>query len=208
MLDKEIQNTLDECMSHYTEGTELDIFHTAKQEFINLTGMINEEDDDYEHRVNSFHDWFIFHYEIPELKRVTIKEFLLRNPKSLEVEKSILNSEYSIFEFIKEEAGVSWFKNILTGKEFFVGEGLAKGTFIKGDIFLSHLLSSGEDVFFSRGICLIPQELKKVISKQVEKNDLLNLKDLKEKFLLKLEKLKNKSKHYSHLPAEKVFIFN
>ena len=82
MLDKEIQSTLDECMSFYTSEENINIFHFAKKEFINLTGMINEEDDDYEHRVNSFHDWFLFHYELPEKKRVVIKDFLLNTRKA------------------------------------------------------------------------------------------------------------------------------
>lgn len=208
MLEKEIQNTLDECMSFYTSEENISIFHSAKKEFINLTGMINEEDDDYEHRVNSFHDWFLFHYELPDKKRVVIKDFLLHSEKPFEIEKSILDADYSLFEFLKDQNGSSSFKNLLTGEEFLVKEVSSKGTFIKGDVFLSHLLEVSGELFFSRGICLIPGNIKKTISKEVEKKDLLNLKSPKEDFLLRLEKLKNKSKSYSHLPAEKIFVFN
>ena len=208
MLDKEIQNTLDECMSFYTSEENINIFHSAKKEFINLTGMINEEDDDYEHRVNSFHDWFLFHYELPDKKRVVIKDFLLNREKPFEIEKSILDADYSLYEFLKDQSGSSFFKNLLNGDEFSVKEGATKGTFIKGDVFLSHLLEVNGELFFSRGICLIPGNIKKTISKEVERKDLLNLKSSKEDFLLRLEKLKNKSKSYSHLPAEKIFVFN
>tara|TARA_B100000925_G_C22011036_1_gene476508 strand:- start:7866 stop:8492 length:627 start_codon:yes stop_codon:yes gene_type:complete len=208
MLDKEIQNTLDECMSYYTSEENLGFFHAAKKEFINLTGMINEEDDDFEHRVNSFHDWFLFHYELPEIKRITIKNFLLHNNKPRNVEKGILEAEYSIFEFLRDGKGESSFKNLLSGKEFSIREGMSKGTFVKGDIFLSHLIGARDDVFFSRGICLIPRSLKKTIAKEVEKNDLFNMRHAKNRFLFTLEKLKNKSKSYSHIPAEKIFVFN
>ena len=58
MLDKEIQIALDSCIELYSLGDNLDIFHTAKKEYTALTGAFYEEDEDFEHRVNSFHDWF------------------------------------------------------------------------------------------------------------------------------------------------------
>ena len=161
MLDKEIQIALDSCIELYSLGDNLDIFHTAKKEYMALTGTFNEEDEDFEHRVNSFHDWFLFHYELPQIKRRPIIEFLLRSNFNMDLEKTILNTNFSLFEFIKEEKGVSLFKNLLNSEEFEVMPDQSKGTFISGDVFISHVMLAESRYFFSRGVCLIPSELKK-----------------------------------------------
>ena len=208
MLDKEIQIALDSCIELYSLGDNLDIFHAAKKEYIALTGAFNEEDEDFEHRVNSFHDWFLFHYELPQIKRLPIIEFLLRSDYNMDLEKTILNTNFSLFEFIKEEKGVSLFKNLLTAEEFKVMPDQSKGTFISGDVFISHVMLAESLYFFSRGVCLIPSELKKSILLEIKKNNLGHVHSSKNKFLLNLQRLKTKSKNYSHLPAEKVFVFN
>ena len=208
MLDKEIQIALDSCIELYSLGDNLDIFHAAKKEYTTLTGTFNEEDEDFEHRVNSFHDWFLFHYELPQIKRRPIIEFLLRSDYNMDLENTILNTNFSLFEFIKEEKGVSLFRNLLTAEEFKVMPEQSKGTFISGDVFISHVMLAESLHFFSRGVCLIPSELKKSILLEVKKNNLVHEHSSKNKFLLNLQRLKTKSKNYSHLPAEKVFVFN
>ena len=41
----------------------------AQEEFVKKTGKFSEEEDDYELRVNSFHDYLLFHFEHPKIKR-------------------------------------------------------------------------------------------------------------------------------------------
>ena len=208
MLDKEIQHALDSCIELYSRGENQHLFHTAKEEYTLLTGTFNEEDEDFEHRVNSFHDWFLFHYDLPEKKRKPVIEYLLRSSYNKDLESTILNSSFSLFEFIKEEDGISSFRNLLSNDEFKVFPEQSKGTFISGDVFISHVMIAESCYFFSRGVCLIPSELKKSIVSEVKKKNLHQEFYSKDKFLINLQRLKTKSKNYSHLPAEKVFVFN
>ena len=65
--------------------------------------------------MNCFHDYFLFHYDHP-LKRKIIKDFLINNNFSAEIEASVLSVEFSLFEFVEKRNDVFIFKDLLKKK--------------------------------------------------------------------------------------------
>ena len=207
-MENDVLEILYACLRHYSKDDRKQSFHIAQNIYTTLTGIINEDDDEYNHRINSFHDWFLFHYEDPEKKRIVIKDFMMRNSFPYDLEKSILDFEYSLFEYLGKSKMGEKFLNVIGEKEFIVGPESSKGTFVKGDLFISHLLTIQSNKFFTPGLCIIPRELKSTIVSVAKKRSLEDKLALREQFLLDLERLKSKSKSYQHLPPEKVFVFN
>ena len=193
-MENEVLEILYSCLRHYSRGETKQQFHLAQNIYTTLTGLINEDDDEYHHRINSFHDWFLFHYQDPEKKRVIIKDFMMRGTFSYQLEESILNAEYSLFEYLGDTKKGSTFLNLFTGNNFIVGRKSSKGTFVKGDLFVSHLLEVEKTQFFTPGICIIPGELKQTIENVAKRRSLYQKVAAREQFLLDLERLKSKSK--------------
>lgn len=59
----EIFKELERALMQYTSGNHYDDLLKAKEIYFSLTGKINEDDEDYELRMNSFNEWYLFHYK-------------------------------------------------------------------------------------------------------------------------------------------------
>ena len=59
-----IQDEFDKILDFYTSEKYYEELKAAKEAFVNRTGKIDEESDEYESRMNSFNHWYIFDYDV------------------------------------------------------------------------------------------------------------------------------------------------
>ena len=94
----ELQEHLDKILSTYSEGEYYDQVVEAKKKYFELTGLTNEEDDDYEVRMRSFNDWFIMHYPLKD-GSTALDGYLSSREVGEELKSILKNFRYSIFDF-------------------------------------------------------------------------------------------------------------
>jgi hypothetical protein len=204
----ELQEHLDKTLNTYSEGEYYDHVVKARQKYFELTGLTNEEDDDYEVRMRSFNNWFIMHYPVNG-ELTPLQLYLNGNELNKDVKEALENFRYSVFEFSgKNLSGKLVVRDLLNNEKLiFTGKSSPIPVF-KNDIFIGRLLRSEEDFLLMDGMCLLPGEAKSIIKKQVKKVRKLEQPENEDSFLLELENLKNKWQRFGHVDASKIFVFN
>lgn len=203
-----IQENLDRILVEYTKGHHLESLIEAKKEYFELTGTLTEEDDEYESRMNSFNDWYLFQYLSKRKTKTVIKDYLEKVSVEDDIAKSLLTLNHSLFEFSK----VNIFKKIviedvLHGRKIILPkDGLTIGI-VKGDMFTGRLINYNGQFYLLKGVCIYPESVKNILRKESKK--IRKLKDPNQElnFLLKLESLKTKSLRYGHIDMTKIFVF-
>lgn len=204
----DLQEHLDKILNTYSEGKFYDQVVEAKKKYFELTGLTNEEDDDYEVRMRSFNNWFIMHYPIKD-ELTPLSLYLSKNTINEELKESLENFRYSIFEFSgKNLSGKLVVRDLLSNEKLIFTETSSVIPVFKSDIFIGRLLRTGEDFYLMDGMCLLPKEAKSIIKKQVKKVRKLNQPENEKEFLLELENLKTKWQRFGHVDASRIFVFN
>jgi hypothetical protein len=202
-----IETHIDKILDHYTKGDYYDLLIKAKEEFIALTGKIDEEANEYEARMNTFNDWFIFNYRREDKRRV-VDDYVQNFEIEDELAKSFYNINFSVFQFVKINYKKQIvLKDILHNEKFVLSKEDCNLALLEDDIFLGRLITYNERNHLLKGVTTLPREVLSSLKKQSKKVRKLNSDSAEEEFLITLEKLKTKSLHYGHLSSEQIFIF-
>jgi hypothetical protein len=203
-----IESHIDKILDHYTKGDYYDLLIKAKEEFIALTGTIDEEANEYEARMNTFNDWFIFNYRREDQRRV-IDDYIQSFEIEDELSKSLYNINFSVFQFVKINFKKQIvLKDILHNEKFIISKEDSNLALLEDDLFLGRIVTYNDKNHLLKGVTTLPREVLSILKKQSKKVRKLHSDSAEEEFLITLEKLKIKSLHYSHLNTNQVFIFD
>jgi hypothetical protein len=194
MLDV-VHDHLDKVLSLYTQGSFFTDLKEAKDKYFSLTGKLDEDKDEFESRMNSFNDWYIFQYR--------------QNQLDEEISQALLNVNHSLFEFTTSTFGNKIvLKDILHDEKIVLKKDHPTISLMEGDVFTGRVIKYKGEYFLLRGVCTLPQGVKSILKKQSKKVRKLNSFEEELNYLLHLESLKTKAMHYSHIDPAKIFIFN
>lgn len=207
-----IRGHVDFALCEYTTGAHLDSLLEAKKEYFQLTGAVNEEDDEFEARMNCFNDWYVFQYLSRRGTNTVIKDYLEKFHDKYKIDdetsRSLLNLNHSLYEFQKINfRGHIQLKDILHDKKLILPERHPKLAMIEGDLFTGRIVGHKDDFYLLKGLCILPKDVKSTLEKQCKR--IRKLKDPKkeQEFLLQLEGLKTKWLRYGHIDTNKIFVF-
>ncbi len=207
MLDI-VHNHLDKVLSLYTEGQFFADLKDAKEKYFSLTGKLDEDKDEFESRMNSFNDWYIFQHRQKDGSKV-IEEYIRNNQLDEEISQALLNVNHSLFEFTRTSFRKQIvLKDILHDEKIVLKKDHPTISLMEGDVFTGRVIKLKGEYYLLRGVCTLPQGVKSVLKKQSKKIRKLNSFEEELKYLLQLESLKTKAMHYSHIDPTKIFIFN
>jgi hypothetical protein len=178
----------------YTQGNHYETLLEAKKEYFTITGQANDDDDDFEARMNSFNEWYVLQFISKRGTRTVISDYLINNQVDDFLAKALSSVNYSLYEYIG--------KNIRLPKE----ESLP--SIIKDDIFVGRVLSYESQNHLMRGLCVIPKDVRGILKKECKKVRKLKNPGEELKFLLKIESFKTKWIRYGHVDATKIFKFD
>jgi|SRR5690606_16191686 len=206
MLDI-VHNHLDKVLNLYTQGEFFSDLKEAKEKYFMLTGKLDEDKDEFESRMNSFNDWYIFQYKQKDGSKV-IEEYIRNNDLEEDLSQSFLNVNHSLFEFTK----VSFRKqivlhDILHDEKIVLKKEHPNISLVEGDIFTGRVIKYKNEYVLLRGICILPKTVKSALKKQSKKVRKMSSFEEELNFLLKLEALKTKCMHYAHIDPTKIFVF-
>jgi hypothetical protein len=61
-LAKSIDNCTDEIITYFAKKDNGQFLAQAKTKYFNLTGNVDHDTQDFEHKMKSFTEWFVLHY--------------------------------------------------------------------------------------------------------------------------------------------------
>ena len=207
MIDQ-IFSHLNSALKAYTDNEYRDVLINAKQDFFKITGNLNDDDDDYDLRMQSFNDWYLMQYCLPDVHRTPMADYIFSHNLDEDIAKVLLSFKHSLFQYTGEKKnGAAIFRNLKDDKKMIVRDKKVAPMFVKGDVFLARYFELKGEIIFMLGVCVIPTVVKSRLIKELKKIEQFNSKRDEQSLMLKIEYLKTKSLRYSHLALEKIFSF-
>ena len=199
-----LQEEAEKILQVYAVNKNLDILKKAKKVFVDKTGTIDEDSDEYESRMSSFNDWYLFQYQYSTDTSV-IQDYAKKN--ETELVSSLLKTSYSVFLFhkinFKKQIVV---KDILHGTKHILAKDNGHLALVEDDIFIGRICEHENQFYLLNGLCLLPREILSPLKKACKK--IRKTKTVEEsEFLLNLERLKTKSTQYAHIDPVQIFTF-
>lgn len=202
-----VHDHLDKVLSLYTKGEFFADLKAAKEKYFSLTGKLDEDKEEFESRMNSFNDWYIFQYRNPDGSKV-IEDYIRSSHLDEELSQALLNVNHSLFEYSKINFRKQIvLKDILHDEKVTLVKNHPAISLMEGDIFTARVIKYKGENYLLRGICTLPQGVKSILKKQSKRVRKLNSFEEELNYLLQLESLKTKAMHYSHIDPSKIFIF-
>lgn len=202
-----VHEHLDKVLGLYTQGSHFDELKSAKDKYFSITGKLDEDKEEFESRMNCFNDWYVFQYRSSDGAKV-IEDYIRTSQLDVELSQALLNVNHSLFEFSK----INFRKqivlhDILHDEKIVLMKNHPTISLMEGDVFTGRVIKYKGEYYLLRGVCILPQGVKKILKKQSKKVRKLNSFEEELNFLLQLESLKTKATHYSHIDPAKIFIF-
>jgi hypothetical protein len=183
-----IQTEVDNILQAVAHGKYLEILKKAKEVFIGKTGKIDEDAEEFESRMSSFNDWYLFHYQHSGDKNI-VEEFLSSHTVDTDITESLLTTNYSLFLFKKINFRKQIIiQDILHGTKHILSKENGNLALVEDDIFIGRMAVYKEQSFLLHGLCLLPKDVLPILKKECKK--LRKTKNIEEEdFLLNLERL-------------------
>ncbi|MFT6632338.1 MAG: putative nucleic acid-binding protein [Bacteriovoracaceae bacterium] len=204
---KLIQDHIDLILQVYTKDKHYEDLKNAKEAYIKRTGKIDEETDEYESRMNSFNDWYIFNYKREDGSTI-IGDYVQNHDVEDNLGQALLNTKYSLYHFSKINFRKQVvIKDVLYSVKFVLSKDNDHLALVEDDLFVGRSVCIGEDHYLLNGLCTLPREVLSSLKKESKKIRKLNNVEEEEVFLLNLERLKTRSIQYGHIESSKIFTF-
>jgi hypothetical protein len=201
-----VEKTLEKILSFYTQEKYMASLLEAKEFYFNKTGRLDEEDAEYESRMNCFYDWYLTEFSGGELSEPPVQNYFKQTDPN---EEEVLGEvNYSLFEFNGKNFRKQFvLKDILHGTKITFDKDYLMPSFVKDDLFTGRVITHEDKNYLMNGLCLLPKEVRSLLKKRAKK--VLKEKDIGKEvdFLLTIESLKERARCYSHLEAKQVFVF-
>ncbi|MGE4232602.1 MAG: hypothetical protein AB7F43_04660 [Bacteriovoracia bacterium] len=203
---------LDTIIETFTTGEWYKEVLTAKQEYFDKSGVVYEEDAEFEARMNIFMDWYIFDRELPGIDLPPIKYYFRMNkdlfsPEEAQIYKDFCETIHSIFYLNKVKGNEIHVKDLFSNKKFEIRDSEINQGFMNGDIFEARLIPFRGAYQFSRGFCFHPVEMEKFIIGEIKKVRHQE-KARQTKLILQLAAMKLKHSRFQHINIKHIYTFD
>ncbi len=201
----DLQIHFEKALVEYTSDKYMDSVLFAKKEYLSRTGQINEDDFDYESRMNSFYDWYLMNF-LPQNFRSTIMvDYLEKNQVPVDISNAFKKAQFSLYEVKSCSPDRTLLWDIIHGRKIeLLGEARFTGC-IKSDIFVGRVLQYDKRYCLLPGVSTLPPKAHNMLIKKAKKMGEFKDPNVEIKFLLDLELKKTKYRHYSHLDPNTIF---
>jgi len=208
------QKYLDPIIDHYTTGAYYAEVYRAKREYFEKAGLVHEDNPEYELRMNSFVDWYLYDRDLPGVDLPPIKHFFRKNrermsPEEQTIHRDFCASNHSLFRLKR----FSWdrksilVEDLFSQKVFTVSDPIISSGFARGDVFEARLIPFRGSYEFSRAFCFHPPEMEAFILAEIKKVRFQD-KSRQSKLILLLSAMKLKHLRYQHIAVEEAYRFD
>lgn len=184
----------------------------AKKSFFEYAGILDENNEQYELRMEQFFDWYFFTrdlsgYAQTPLESAHLERELRFSQEELEIIERLKNHRHSLFEFKKIKDRNVYLKDLLKNEKVVVKNSPWIYGFAPDEIIEARLIPMGDSFVFTKGIAFHPKEVKKYILSEIKKHR--KDPDLNpENLMLRLLKMRYKFDQYRHVSLSKIYTNN
>ncbi|MCO4794635.1 MAG: hypothetical protein KC493_13030, partial [Bacteriovoracaceae bacterium] len=147
-----IKGHIEKALLEFSKDDHLETLLEAKREYFSLTGQANEEDEDFESRMNSFNDWYVLQFVSNKGTRTIIKEYVKRYTLPDNLKDCLMSVNHSLFEYTgKNLRRQDVLKDILHDKKVALPKDFPKPALIKNDLFVGRIITMGEENYLLDG---------------------------------------------------------
>lgn len=204
----ELKKVLDDALSLYSSEPHFKAMLEAKNIYFEKTGVAHEEDEDYESRMNSFNNWYLFEYRHFSWHQEAIKMYAAEHVENEEIKQALEAQVHSVFEYKGQSLlGKEVLMDLLHKKKLVLSAESAMPSLFKNDLFIGRVLPLDQTFYLMNGLSILPREARSHIVKECKKVRKYDNAKEESKFLLQVEFLRSKWKRYGHLDASKIFLF-
>jgi hypothetical protein len=203
-----IDTHIEKMLTTYTQGEYFERLKQAKEAYIALTGKLDEDQDEFESRMNCFNEWYLFQWKDESGKKI-VEDYIRREQLDEDLSQAFLNVNHSLLEFSKTNFRKQIvLLDILHDEKVNLAKGHRHIGLVEDDLFIGRVIRYKSDNYLLHGVCTLPQSIRSILKKQSKKVRKMNSFEEELKFLLSLESLKTKSMHYQHIEPSKIFVFS
>jgi hypothetical protein len=187
---------------------------TAKKDFFQDAGIMDEQTDQFEMRMTQFLDWYLFTRKLtgrnvtPAQFALEIDEFKMTADERVLFE-GLSEAKHSLYEFLRLRGRDIFIKDLILDKEIVLRESQVNIGFSRDEIFEARLVPYGEDFVFARSFCFHPSEARPFVDEEIAKLQDIEDEDANhaatEAFLLRLMKMRYKYEQFRHLKLEYIY---
>ncbi len=169
---QKVRKVLDEILEFVSTGRNSSFLDLAKEEYFGKVGGVYEDDHDFEHRMNTFLEWFAFDFRSATMGPDTVFTMYINenrdnfSSEDMVFRMTISKHLHSVFMVKGFKEGMIKVKDLAGGKSFWVTD---DELFEKGDLFETRIITVGDSNFFSYTYCLHPRVSAKLIRNAFKK---------------------------------------
>lgn len=204
------KQSLQKLIRYYTGDEFLDELNTAKKEFFENTGSLDENKPNYNLRMHQFYEWYFLTRPLKSYMKTPLAvssqhRGLRLTEDDLSAIEILKNThQHLLFEYIKTTKTSIFVKNLLTNKKIEIELGNFVFGFDSKEFFQARIVEINEKKYFLDSFCFHPESAQKFILSEIkvlQKNPDLSLED----FLLRLNKMRYKFEQYKHVKPELIY---
>lgn len=206
MIVQDIDHLFDEILSYFASREGGRFLEVAKNKYFSLTGNIDHDTPDFEHKMKSFTEWFILHYS-PFRTGKKIFQIYQEEVGITDLIKEVFSSMlYSVFDPISNDGdNKSVIFDCINQKKYLLMKEHNPFLIVKGELFVGRLLKTNDGIFLLKGVVPMPYEVRDWILKQSKLVQKKQISYMPEEFCLELEGMKYRALQYQHINPEKIF---
>lgn len=206
---------LEPIIEEFTTGTYYREVYDAKNEYFKKAGIVYEDDEDFDQRMNIFMDWYLFDRDLPGIDLPPTKYYHRKNKdrfsnEELNIYKDFCSTLHSIFRLKRKtlfkKSGLV-ISDLFTNKTYTVVDSEVNRGFTKGDIFEARIIPFQGSFEFSKGFCFHPREMQSFILSEIKKVRFQD-KNRKTKLILQLAAMKLKHHRFNHIDVKHIYTFD
>jgi hypothetical protein len=208
------QKYLDPIIDEVTSGEYYREVFNAKEEYFKKTGVVYEDDPEFEQRMCIFMDWYLFDRDLPGVDLPPIKYFFRKNKdrfnnEELNIYRDFCATTHSIFRLKR----FTWTRkglvvlDLFSNKTHTVTDSEINEGFTRGDIFEGRIIPFKGGNEFSRGFCFHPVEIESFILNEIKKVRFQE-RSRQTKLILQLSSMKLKHLRTQHIDIRHIYRFD
>lgn len=212
-LKQSYSQYMDPVVELFTTGDYYREVYEAKLEYFEKTGVIYEEDEEFEQRMCIFMDWYLFDRDLPGVDLPPIRYYFKQyRSRWTEEEVAVYSDFCSTIHSVFCVKGAPFFGSGLLVYDLFskksyrvMSSGINQG-FTRGDIFEARLILFRNQYHFSKGFCFHSSEVKSFILNEIKKIRYQG-KARQTKLILQLSAMKLRFLRYPHIDIHHLYQF-
>ena len=206
-MHRMIQHHYEKAMAEFTSLSYHKTMVEAKEEYFNLTGLLHEDEEDYEIKMNAFNDWYMLSY-ISQEGGPFMKIYLEKNDLEDELYDVFMRCNYSLFEYVgKNFRGAYTFKDILHSTKVSLAKDHRPLSMLKHDLVIGRIIKYKNKFYFLNGMTFLPAEVRPLLAKESKKVRRAIDPHQEYEFLTGLEKMKTTYSRFGHVDPLRFFTF-